>query len=77
MPIALSSRPVMAAAVRASAVLREAPSAIDPGNWVAGGPTRVTTPCSWSVPTVRGMWAPEPIAARCRPFERPVIWAGS
>ena len=77
-PIASSSRPVIAAAVRASGALRPAPSAIDPGNWVAGGPMRVTTPCSWSMATWSGMrtlprWVR---AAFCRPLERPTIWSG-
>ena len=39
-------------------MLRPAPSAMLPGSWVAGGPTRVTTPCSWSVLISSGMSAP-------------------
>ena len=76
MPIAFSSCPVMVAAVRASSTLRPAPRAIEPGNCVAGGPTRVTTPCSWSVAITSGTWAPDPIADFCRPLDRPVICVG-
>jgi hypothetical protein len=77
-PIARSSSPVMAAAVRASSVLRPAPSAIEPGNWVAGGPMRVTTPCSWSIAIWSGTSTFESCdsAAFWRPFESPVIWSG-
>lgn len=69
---------MMAAAVRASGALRPAPRAIEPGNWVAGGPMRVTTPCSWSV----AIWSGTRTllgcvrAAFCRPLERPTIWSG-
>ena len=77
-PMALSSWPVIAAAVRASAADRLAPSAIDPGNCVAGGPMRVTTPCSWSVATWSGIRTFERWlrAAFCRPLDRPAIWGG-
>lgn len=77
-PMALSSWPVIAAAVRASSVLRPAPRAIEPGNWVAGGPMRVTTPCSWSMAIWSGTWTLEswPTEARWRPLDSPVIWSG-
>jgi hypothetical protein len=55
MPIAASSRPVIAPALRASATSRVAPSAMLPGNCVAGGPTRTTDPFSWSVLMNAGM----------------------
>ena len=77
-PMACSSSPVMAAAVRASSVLRPAPSAIEPGNCVAGGPMRVTTPCSWSIAICSGTSTLESCesAAFCRPLESAVIWSG-
>ena len=55
MPIARSSLPLICAASYALGTLRPAPSAMLPGSWVAGGPTRVTTPCSWSVLISSGM----------------------
>jgi hypothetical protein len=69
---------VIAAAVRASGALSPAPRAIDPGNWVAGGPMRVTTPCSWSTAICSGTGALPPCssAAFWRPFDRPTIWSG-
>ena len=69
--------PVMAAAVRAMGALRPAPSAIEPGNWVAGGPIRVTTPCSWSMAILSGMPGfAELRAARWSPLDRATICAG-
>ncbi len=77
-PIALSSSPVIAAAVRASSVERPAPRAIEPGNWVAGGPMRVTTPCSWSVAICSGIRTLDGCdrAAFCRPLDSPAICGG-
>jgi hypothetical protein len=44
-----------------------------PGNWVAGGPTRTTTPCSWSVDTSNGMPEGCDIALSWIPFDKPAI----
>ena len=76
-PIASSSRPVMAAAVRASGALRPHRGPSTRGTaWP--GPMRVTTPCSWSVAIWSGMRTLLCCvsAAFCRPLERPTIWSG-
>ena len=62
--MARSSTPVMRAAVQASVIDRDAPSAMLPGNIVAGGPTRTTEPCSWSIEVITGI-AGVPAAAAC------------
>jgi hypothetical protein len=76
MPTDFSSRPPIAPAVRANAAERVAPSAIPPGNWVAGGPTRTTEPYSWSVPICSGMPVLASEAA-CKPFDSRPICCGS
>ena len=76
MPRAFSSRPAIAPASRAKAAERVAPSAIPPGNWVAGGPTRTTDPYSWSVLICSGMPVLV-IEAVCRPFDSRAICCGS
>ena len=76
MPIAVSSSPLIAAAVSASAWLRPAPSAMLPGSWVAGGPIRATMPPSWSMPISEGMAASWASAASWMPLESPAIWGG-
>ena len=76
MPIARSSLPLIFAASYVSVSLRPAPSAMLPGSAVAGGPTRVTTPCSWSVAIISGMRAPDFVATRCRPLDSPAICGG-
>ncbi len=63
MPTARSSAPVTCPVRKASAGLRPAPSAMPPGNWVAGAGILDTTPCSWSVEIVSGMPAPAVAAA--------------
>ena len=76
MPIAASSSPVIAAAVCASRLLRPAPSAMVPGSWVAGGPTRATMPSSWSVAISDGTAVRLASAAPWMPLDRPAIWCG-
>ena len=53
--MARSSSPVTRAAVVASSRDLPAPRAMLPGNCVAGGPTRTTLPCSWSMEVSTGM----------------------
>ena len=79
-PIARSSWPVMAAAVRASFALRPAPRAIDPGNWVAGradpgdDALLLVDAQGERHPDLRAAGRARPSAGRC---ERPVICSGS
>ncbi len=75
-PIARSSLPVTSAADFASLGSRAAPSAMLPGNWVAGSVIRTTRPCSWSVEISAGISGPDEVAARWTPFDRPAIWRG-
>ena len=48
----------------------------EPGNAVAGGGIRVTTPCSWSVEIINGTPAPVVVAAACSPLPSAAIWRG-
>ncbi len=68
-PIARSSVALMAAAVRAPSMSREAPNAIALGYSVAWSAMRVTRPPSWSTDTISGMRGFDSSAARWRPLD--------
>lgn len=77
MPIARNSAPAIRPSARASDRDPPAPTAMAPGNSVAGFPTRATIPCSWSVEMSTGSPRGSPREARWMPLDRSAIWCGS